>query len=129
MPYKDIEARRKWQRENNQRRRQEWLIQNGPCVECKSTVGLQVDHKDRSTKASHKVWSWSEARRNEELAKCQVLCKDCHQKKTNLENNKPIQHGTHTGHAGRGCRCVPCIEAHRVYKNAWRKKKLNAPLV
>lgn len=124
MPYKDPEDRKRWQRDHNRQLREQWLAENGPCKMCSSTLDLQVDHIDRNVKTSHKVWSWSESKRLAELAKCQVLCRSCHQKKTNQENNKPIQHGTHSAHAGRGCRCDLCVEAHRIYKAEWRKRKL-----
>lgn len=32
----------------------------------------------RTQKINHRVWSWAEARREAELAKCQILCHDCH---------------------------------------------------
>lgn len=46
--------------------------------------GLQIDHKKPEHKklAIAKIWSFTKARRDAELAKCQVLCDDCHDKKT-----------------------------------------------
>jgi uncharacterized protein YnzC (UPF0291/DUF896 family) len=46
---------------------------------------LQVDHINNKEKISHRIWSWSEKRRNEELAKCQALCLICHKEKTRSE--------------------------------------------
>lgn len=66
-------------------RRLEWLNQNGPCVDCGSWVKLQVDHDNPKTKVSHRIWSWSEARRNQELRKCKPRCLKCHQAKTAKE--------------------------------------------
>lgn len=63
-------------------RRAEWLRVNGPCQICRSKKDLEVDHIDPSTKVSHRIWGWRGERRNLELAKCQVLCKRCHKKKT-----------------------------------------------
>jgi 5-methylcytosine-specific restriction endonuclease McrA len=63
-------------------RRKAWFDANGPCVKCGSFERLEVDHIDESQKVNHRVWSWSEKRRSEELAKCQVLCYQCHLKKT-----------------------------------------------
>ncbi len=70
------------------RRRQEWIVAHGPCAECGSWDELEVDHVDAGTKVSSNVWSWSQIRRDAELAKCQVLCHDCHKTKTyrNLEH-------------------------------------------
>ena len=67
------------------RRRRAWLAANGPCATCGSTERLEVDHKDPAPKVSHRIWSWSEVRRAAELAKCQVLCRKCHEAKTARE--------------------------------------------
>lgn len=50
---------------------------------------LQIDHVDPSEKVTHKVWSWSEPRREEELNKCVVRCKPCHIEKTQSNNEGP----------------------------------------
>jgi hypothetical protein len=67
------------------RRRAEWIADNGPCIDCLSREGLEVDHADASTKVTHRIWSWSKARRDAELAKCVVRCNSCHKKKTVAE--------------------------------------------
>lgn len=66
-------------------RKQNWFVNNGPCVKCGSFEDLELDHINPNTKESHCVWSWSEERRNKELAKCQCLCNSCHRIKSNLE--------------------------------------------
>lgn len=120
MPYKDREKQRQFQRNWKQKRRQEWLDQNGPCVQCGSNQDLEVDHKERNAKVDHKVWSWAEDRRNTELAKCQVLCEKCHKKKTALESWRPIPHGTSSGYR-RHCRCVKCAKAHSIDMKSYHK--------
>lgn len=85
MPYKDKVKQREYQREWIARRRQEWLDENGPCILCGGDNELQVDHIDPNTKISHRVWSWSDERRNTELAKCRVLCSRCHKEKSDTE--------------------------------------------
>lgn len=82
MPYKDIEKKREYQRKWYVKRRYDWLAENGPCVMCGSTIQLEVDHINPLEKVSHKVWSWTKVKREEELSKCQVLCKFCHLEKT-----------------------------------------------
>ena len=67
------------------------------CVKCGSIERLELDHIDRSTKIDHNIWSWSEARRNAEIAKCQILCYVCHKEKTRSEVAKPIPHYTTPG--------------------------------
>jgi hypothetical protein len=84
MPYKDPAQQLAYQNAWMQRRRQEWIEENGPCVDCGSQEDLTVDHKDASEKITHRVWSWSQPRRDEELAKCVVRCESCHKVKTRL---------------------------------------------
>lgn len=58
------------------------------CVQCGSTENLELDHIDRTTKIDHKIWSWTRVKREAEIAKCQVLCHDCHKEKTRAENRE-----------------------------------------
>lgn len=120
MPYKDPEQKREYMRRWMAARRAAWLKEHGPCVECGSSEDLQVDHIDRTLKVSHKVWSWSEVRRNEELAKCQVLCWECHKKKTNVDLER-FQHGTQNMYSKQHCRCSLCTAAHRESMRTWRE--------
>lgn len=92
--------------------RAEWLHKNGPCRQCFSWDRLEVDHVDRTTKVGHKVWSWTPERRAAELAKCQVLCHDCHLKKTILERTPP--HGSNGRYTSKKfrCRCNECRAGH-----------------
>ncbi len=56
----------------------------GKCSKCGSVDGLQFDHKDRSAKTFEisKIWMHSKEKLTEELAKCQLLCGECHYAKT-----------------------------------------------
>ena len=82
MPFLDPKRRLAYLRKWTLQRRTAWLRANGPCARCGSKKNLEIDHRDPSTKLSHNVWTWSDKRRKEELAKCQVLCGSCHKKKT-----------------------------------------------
>lgn len=113
MPYADPDTQRRYQRQWAQNNRRRWLSENGPCAKCGSDKDMEVDHIDRTKKISHRVWSWTKDRRDEELRKCQVLCGSCHKEKTSLEKQRPIKHGTESGYAR--CRCSSCTEAHRIY--------------
>lgn len=124
MPIRNIEERRKYHREWKAKRRRAWLLENGPCKKCGSLEDLEVDHISPSDKISHNVWSWSWERRLAELAKCQVLCRQCHLEKTVLyrkENAKSQVHGTHEAYV-LGCRCQECRSAHASSVRNWRYK-------
>jgi hypothetical protein len=87
-------------------RRAEWINANGPCAFCGSWESPEVDHIDQALKVTHNVWSWRKDRRDVELAKCRVLCHDCHVKR----HESP--HGTTWRYSHHGCRCVDCRAAH-----------------
>lgn len=57
------------------------------CLWCGSTEKLELDHIDPSTKIANAIWSWSEPRRLAEISKCQILCHNCHLKKTILNGD------------------------------------------
>lgn len=100
--------------------REAWISANGPCRRCGSTVELQVDHIDRNQKLSHKVWSWSQERRAAELAKCQVLCRECHESKSAREREP--EHGTNSRYTSQKwrCKCSLCRAAHAAVNRALR---------
>ena len=117
MPYADPTAQRAYQRQWISSRRAAWLAGKS-CATCGATDNLEVDHIDPSKKVTHRVWSWSKDRRDAELAKCQVLCADCHDAKS-LQENPPV-HGTYKRYE-KGCRCEAC---HSVALDKWRRKRL-----
>lgn len=81
-----------------ERRRRKAIDQlGGECVHCDSTVDLEFDHIDPSTKSfaiGGRLAGVSEAKLQQELAKCQLLCDDCHISKTR-ENKEfaPTRYG------------------------------------
>ena len=85
---RDLVNKRKYQREWIKSRRTKYFLENGPCVKCGSDKDLQLDHINPETKITHRIWSRSEEFRNKELAKCQILCKDCHRLKSNKDLSK-----------------------------------------
>lgn len=64
------------------RKRREDFFSNKSCVLCGATTHLELDHVNPEEKITHRIWSRNEKFRNEELSKCQVLCKSCHQQKS-----------------------------------------------
>ena len=121
MPYKDPDKQRKYQRERCARIRKIWMDANGPCVKCGAAEDLHVDHVDPETKVTHKVWSWSETRREQELAKCQVLCAECHREKTREWHRSRTLHGTYAMRNTWKCTCEECLNYVKTAKREWRK--------
>ena len=122
MPYAR-EQQRRYQKNWLKRRREAWLHKNGPCVECGSWEGLQVDHRDPAQKVTHRVWSWSAARRDVELAKCQPLCEKCHLLKTRRFFAARAGEMVHGRGYHRGCRCRLCRGWNAIRKrlDRWRQ--------
>ena len=89
MGYSNIYAQRKYQKQWRQARRTEWISEHGPCACCNSWGELEVDHIDKRKKKYPVSSLWSLSKNNpkriSELAKCQVLCKTCHLRKTSTE--------------------------------------------
>ena len=75
-------AQKAWYERVVKERRRKWFAENGPCVDCGTWDNLELDHVDPSTKVSHTVWSWGDAKRLEELEKCKARCHGCHLEKT-----------------------------------------------
>jgi hypothetical protein len=124
MPFASQKARSEYQNRWMQERRRNWLLQHGPCVDCGSWRYLEVDHVDPSTKVDHRVWSWSNERREKELAKCVVRCRPCHRKKTAKELGfTSIKHGTYTGYLDHKCRCAICRKFHARQMAGYRARK------
>lgn len=131
MPYADRERQREYRREWYAARRAAWFAANGPCAQCGSWERLELDHVDPATKVHHVIWSWSDARREAELAKCQILCVDCHDEKTAGEwhgrwngNAQPHSVSSAPGTTGyrRGCRCGACCRAQSDYRAAYNAR-------
>lgn len=119
MPYKDPEKQREYMRNWIANRRAEFF-KDKVCERCGSKEYLELDHKDRTQKVTHRIWSWSKDRREAELSKCQVLCHDCHLTKTLLEDERPRrQHGTRSCYLA-GCKRDECRKAHRDYRRKRR---------
>lgn len=78
-----------------------------------------------------KLWSVSEDRFWKEIEKCQVLCHDCHEKKSFKElgyKKAKGVHGRYTNYKKHGCRCKKCVDAYRrkmrQYNSKSRRKKM-----
>jgi 5-methylcytosine-specific restriction endonuclease McrA len=124
MGYGVCKKQRDYQREWIKKRRDAWMQDHPVCVWCGSNINLLVHHLNPDLKVDHKVWSWAKKRRDEELAKCIVICTACH----NREHHKPkcdleMSHGTLAGYKTHDCRCVLCRQANRDYEMIRRMRK------
>ena len=76
-------------------RRMAWArdLLGGQCAHCGSAESLEFDHIDPSTKEftiGQRMAGGSQKRIEAELAKCQLLCKSCHEEKSLGETGQPI---------------------------------------
>ena len=103
MGYKDKNKQREYQRRWMKSRRLDYLADKSChlCGESNSEI-LEIHHKDPSQKSTHRIWSWSQARREEELAKCVVLCGSCHKKQHATSHGKEWMYNHYK------CRCDIC---------------------
>lgn len=107
------------------RRRRATFIasRGGACETCGSVEDLEIDHVDPELKLMSPgaaLMSRAEIR-EPELAKCQILCSDCHATKTreHIQRTAPIRHGTNRGYQ-RGCKCSRCLAAHAAMNARYR---------
>lgn len=92
MPFKDREAYNAYMNEYMKqryaaRRAEAIKILGGKCVKCGSIKELEIDHRKPEEKEIDlgKLWSIKWERVLEELKKCQLLCNEHHQEKSNTE--------------------------------------------
>lgn len=105
----------------------------GKCAQCGSTKDLQFDHRDPATKMDtianlSELRSW---RFEIELLKCQLLCIECHKKKT-LTDLGQLGRAVHGSAAAYKVCGPPKCEECRAYKRdamarlrAQRRKSVN----
>lgn len=90
----------------------------GKCVKCEETNNLEIDHVDPSNKSFNISKRLSLKNNKDEIDKCQLLCENCHDQKTAIENTG-ITHGTPVGWMKSKCQCDLCQKA----KRAWHDKR------
>ena len=99
----------------------------GKCVICGIENDLQFDHIDPyyKTLALSDMPSASEENFWHEVSKCQLLCKECHKKKTLKDlgmKDAKNSHGTISSY--RYCKCELCKKAKSDHSRAARTKKM-----
>lgn len=119
------EQMRLYIKEYRQKRRDEAIeLLGGMCVQCSSEENLEFDHKDPNNKSFNISGFWY-AKKNisEELKKCQLLCKSCHDIKTGVEQeDRALQTRKSCGSVAeykRGCRCVDCVAVYGAARQRW----------
>lgn len=123
MPLKGA-AKKAYQLAWISKRRQQWIDDNGPCAQCKGDIDLEVDHIDPKDKHLNPSQLWSLAPDNlvrvAELAKCQVLCRQCHLAKTATYRQDNQVHGLWM-YTKYKCKCNVCTAAKQADSKKHRK--------
>lgn len=123
--WNDPEELRAYHRERYRLTRQKMYdYLGGKCVRCGSTENLEFDHIDRSTKSFNikGQLSLKNPKVKDELDKCQLLCRSCHERKT-IEESTGFTHGTTTGWQKAKCECVECSAAKAAWQEARNAKR------
>jgi len=95
-------------------------------VNCGTIENLELDHVNPATKEIElgRLYGVEEEKFWDEVAKCQVLCRKCHEYKSILDaGNTPTKgrdvHGTLTAY--RYCRSDPRGSRYQLCKDTWNK--------
>lgn len=117
-----------------ERKKEAQLLLGGKCRKCGSINKLEFDHIDPKEKefTISMLWNISHDRFIKEVKKCQLLCKECHKKKTLEDLGQQDARKTHgTLSSYRYCRCSLCLKAkrdwNRQYKRVHSKSVMHPP--
>lgn len=118
------DKKREYQRNWLKNKRDNWLLNNGPCNTCGTWDNLELHHvikKDPSLSkgVGNAIFSMQKDKRDIELDKCIVLCKECHRIVT-IDQQGFNRCGTKSGY-NKGCRCNDCREAQRFAMQRYRQ--------
>ena len=124
------EYMRKYMLERYHRRKQEAIASlGGKCVVCGSTENIEFDHKERKGKKAtlgDVLAGGSEDLVKAELEKCQLLCRECHIKKTIKEVGRTPARETHgTLSSYRYCKCDLCKAAKSKWMKEYKKNRVS----
>lgn len=103
----------------------------GKCSHCGSKKGpFHLDHIDKSKKTmrASDLHSVNDTKFENEVKNLQILCQDCHKKKTHdawdYSTPKP-RHGTYWMARHYKCQCPLCQKAYKETMKNWRDKRKN----
>lgn len=107
-----------------QRRAEAIKFLGARCVVCGTENDLEFDHIDPRTKlfAISERPTIDEVAFRSEIEKCQLLCRECHKRKSLSEYPKR-EHGTRAMYVRRGCRCELCVMANREYFRLYMQER------
>lgn len=91
------------------------------CASCGSTESLEFDHIEPRLKSFdiNDNMTASNSAVQQELKKCQMLCRECHIRKTAAEHREAgYTHGTRYAWMKIRCRCDECLAAKRSWNDA-----------
>lgn len=98
----------------------------GKCARCFTTENLTFDHINPKTKVFNIATSLDKSWKVIliELKKCQLLCLQCHGKKSAIEDRggKPLAHGRYSNYQIAKCRCNECKRANADYMKDYRQR-------
>ena len=85
----DLATLPRWKRHYIKRRSKVLEMLGGQCVNCQSKDQLEIDHVDPETKSFSigEVITHSWQKIEPELKKCQLLCRSCHQIKSETDGS------------------------------------------
>ncbi|RTL00383.1 MAG: HNH endonuclease [Proteobacteria bacterium] len=98
----------------------------GKCSKCGQMNDLEFDHIDPNSKSFviSRLNNVSKSKLQQELNKCQLLCKQCHIEKTLVDKGQKsarLTHGTLSSY--RYCKCDLCRKANADYCKLKRSRK------
>lgn len=101
------------------------ILLGGKCKICGSTDELNFHHinPDLKIMAIARMSSLSKQKWEEELAKCELLCEECHQFHHRVFN----EHGYKKYF--QGCRCNICRAANALYSKEYKLKRKQSKLL
>jgi hypothetical protein len=108
----DERGKRIW---NGAKARRAYLADKS-CQLCGSTDRLQFHHRDPTDRTTDVRFSLSDERLVAEIAKCDLLCKECHAKQ------HVMRHGTNSMYTAGKCRCELCSANWRTYNREYKRR-------